>query len=251
MSTDRAAAELPRLSLAETVAKRIEARIAEEGLPTGHRLGTRDSLRREFDVAAATFNETVRLLAARGTVSVRPGVKGGVFVASPPPLVRLGRKMLELSGDSVSVSDCLVMRDALEPLLAQEAMRHRTAADVADLRRLAAAMAAAHGSADPFAYLAANWALHRRIAEITPNKVLQHTYVSLLEFVENRLRGVTPDEPDGPSEPGTAADGGGPAPDGTAVHEELVEAIAGADPRRLSAAVAAHAALTASRRGGA
>ncbi|TDE35332.1 FCD domain-containing protein [Actinomadura sp. 6K520] len=244
MSTDKAAAELPRLSLAEAVAKRIEARIAEEALPTGHRLGTRDSLRREFDVAAATFNETVRLLAARGTVSVRPGVKGGIFVASPPPLVRLGRKMLELSGDSVSVSDCLVMRDALEPLLAQEAMRHRTDADVADLRRLAEEMAAARESADIVGYLAANWALHRRIAEITPNKVLQHTYVSLLEFVENRLRGVTPDEPgeEGP----VAGDVDGPA-----VHRELVEAIAGDDPQRLSAAVAAHASLTASRRGGA
>ncbi|TDB87550.1 FCD domain-containing protein [Actinomadura sp. 7K534] len=248
MSTDRAAAELPRLSLAEAVAKRIEARIAEEALPAGHRLGTRDSLRREFDVAAATFNETVRLLAARGTVSVRPGVKGGIFVASPPPLVRLGRKMLELSGDSVSVSDCLVVRDALEPLLAQEAMRHRTGADIADLRRLAGELAAARGSADPFGRLAANWALHRRIAEITPNKVLQHTYISLLEFVENRLRGVTPDEPD---EDGPYAGDGGSSPDGTAVHRELVEAIAGDDPRRLSAAVAAHAALTASRRGGA
>ncbi|GAA0566856.1 FadR/GntR family transcriptional regulator [Actinomadura livida] len=247
MSTDRAAAELPRLSLAEAVAKRIEARIAEEALPAGHRLGTRDSLRREFDVAAATFNETVRLLAARGTVSVRPGVKGGIFVASPPPLVRLGRKMLELTGDSVSVSDCLVVRDALEPLLAREAMRHRTDADIADLRRLAGGLAAARGSADPFGRLAANWALHRRIAEITPNKVLQHTYISLLEFVENRLRGVTPDEPD---EEGPHT-GGGSSPDGVAVHRELVEAIAGGDPRRLSAAVAAHAALTASRRGGA
>lgn len=244
MSTGRAAAELPRPSLAEAVAKRIEARIAEESLPTGHRLGTRDSMRREFDVAAGTFNEAVRLLAARGTVSVRPGVKGGIFVASPPPLVRLGRKMLELSGDSVSVSDCLVMRDALEPLLAREAMRHRTAADVADLRRLAEQMAAARESQNTVGYLAANWALHRRIAGITPNAVLHHTYVSLLEFVENRLRGVTPDEP-------AAGDPVAGGTDGPSVHRELVEAIAGDDPERLTAAVAAHASLTASRGGGA
>lgn len=239
MTGGRTAAELPRLSLAESVAKRIEARIAAESLPTGHRLGTRDSLRREFDVAAATFNETVRLLAARGTVSVRPGAKGGIFVASQPPLVRLGRKMLELSGDSVSVSDCLVVRDTLEPLLAREAMRHRTAADVAALRRLAEEMAAARAAGDAVGYLAANWALHRGIAEITPNKVLQHTYVSLLEFVETRLRGVTPDAP---------AEGDA---DGPAVHAELVEAIAGDDPGRLDAAVAAHSCLTTSRGGGA
>ncbi|MFB4311264.1 FadR/GntR family transcriptional regulator [Actinomadura sp. GTD37] len=237
MSIDRPAADLPRLSLAETVAKRIEARIAEDALPNGHRLGTRDSLRREFDVAAATFNEAVRLLSARGTVSVRPGVKGGVFVATPPPLVRLGRKMLELSGDSVPVSDCLVMRDALEPLLAREAMRHRTEADITDLRRLAGEMAVAADAEGGVGYLAANWALHRRIADITPNKVLQHTYVSLLEFVENRLRGVTPDEP------------ATRYADGPAVHRELVEAIAGDDPERLDAAVEAHSRLTAARGG--
>ncbi|MEU4824124.1 FCD domain-containing protein [Actinomadura sp. NPDC023710] len=240
MSTDKAATDLPRPSLAETVARRIEARIAEDALALGHRLGTRDSLRREFDVAAATLNEAVRLLTSRGTISVRPGVKGGIFVASPPPLVRLGRKMLELSGDSVSVSDCLVMRDALEPLLVREAMRHRTEADIADLRRLAEAMAVAVESdaQDGVGYLAANWALHRRIAEITPNKVLQHTYISLLEFVENRLRGVTSNEPSTRYV------------DGPAVHKELVEAIAGDVPDRLDAAVAAHAALTATRGGG-
>ncbi|GAA1871318.1 FadR/GntR family transcriptional regulator [Actinomadura bangladeshensis] len=236
MSTDSPVRDLPRPSRAETVAKRIEARIAEDALPNGHRLGTRDSLRREFDVAAATFNEAVRLLTARGTVSVRPGVKGGIFVATPPPLVRLGRKMLELSGDSVPVSDCLVMRDALEPLLAREAMRHRTEADIADLRRLAGEMAAAEAESG-VGYLAANWALHRRLAEITPNKILQHTYVSLLEFVETRLRGVTSDEP------------AARHVDGPAVHRELVEAIAAGDPGRLDAAAAAHSRLTAARGG--
>ncbi|MGP4029394.1 hypothetical protein [Actinomadura sp. 3N407] len=128
MSTGNAAAELPRSSLAEAVAKRIEARIAEDALPNGHRLGTRDSLRREFDVAAATLNEAVRLLAAR--------------------------------------------------------------------------------------------------------------YVSLLEFVGNRLHGVMPD------------DAATRHVDGPGVHRELVEAIAGDDPERLDAAVAAHTDLTATHGGG-
>ncbi|KRV47859.1 hypothetical protein AQ490_05730 [Wenjunlia vitaminophila] len=234
MSTEGATDELRRSSRAEAVAKRIEARISEQALRSGHRLGTKESLRREFDVAAATFNESVRLLVSRGTISVRPGVKGGVFVASPPALVRLGRKMLELSGDSVSVSDCLVVRDTLEPLVAQEAMRHRTDADVAELRGLAAAMAPrGQSTAD---YLAANWALHRRIAEITPNQILRHTYVSLLEYVESRLRGVTADDP-------ARND-----PEGPAVHRELVEAIAAGDAERLNRALAAHLSLTVARR---
>ena len=93
MSSEAGTDELRRSSRAEAVAKRIEGRIAEQSLPSGHKLGTKESLRREYDVAAATFSEAVRLLVSRGTVSVRPGVKGGIFVASPPALVRLGRKI--------------------------------------------------------------------------------------------------------------------------------------------------------------
>ncbi|MFI6984092.1 FadR/GntR family transcriptional regulator [Embleya sp. NPDC050154] len=235
MSSQDTTVEFRQASRAEAVAKRIETRIAEQNLPSGYRLGTKQSLRQEYDVAVATLSESIRLLLSRGTISVRPGVKGGIFVASPPALVRLGRKMLELSGDSVSVSDCLVVRDTLEPLVAQEAMRHRTASDVAELRRLAMAMATK--GLDTAGYLAANWALHRRIAEITPNQILRHTYISLLEFVESRLKGVTADEP-------TEVNALGPE-----VHRELVEAIADGDADRLTRVLDAHACLTVAHRG--
>lgn len=242
MSIEDTRDELRQVSRAEAVAKRIEARIAQQELPSGHRLGTKQSLRREFDVAVATFNESVRLLLSRGTISVRPGVKGGVFVASPPALVRLGRKMLELSGDSVSVPDCLTVRDALEPLVAREAMRYRTAADVAELRGLADALASRE--LDTAGCLAASWALHRRIAEITPNQILRHTYVSLLEFVQSRLKDITAEAS---AEAATDTPAGSPAA-GPEIHRELVEAIAEDDADRLARALDAHAALTATHR---
>ena len=226
--------DVRRPSRAEAVADSIEARIAADGLPSGHHLGTKESLRREFDVAVATFNEAVRLLSARGAITIRPGVKGGVFVAFPTPLVRLGRKMLELSGESVSVADCLVVRDALDPLIVQEATRHRIAADVRELRKIARSMAG--GGLSMVEYLKINWALHRRIVDITPNEVLRHTYLSLMDFVESRLQGVTADEP---------SDG---LADGPEVHHELVEAIASGDVDRAARAASRHTSLTASRR---
>jgi GntR family transcriptional repressor for pyruvate dehydrogenase complex len=42
-------------------------------------------------VAPATLTEAVRLLQERGLVTVRPGPKGGIFVARPDPFARLGR----------------------------------------------------------------------------------------------------------------------------------------------------------------
>jgi DNA-binding FadR family transcriptional regulator len=226
--------DMRRSSRADAVAKGIEARIAGQRLQPGHRLGTKETLRREFDVAVATFNEAVRLLNARGTIEVRPGAKGGIFVAAPTPLVRLGRKMLELSGESVSVADCLVMRDALDPLVVADATRHRTSTDVRELRKVVQQMARADLPMDQ--YLRINWALHRRMVEITPNQVLRHTYLSLLDFVESRLEGVAADQP---------AFGLG---DGPRIHRELVEAIASADVDRASRAAHAHSLLTASQR---
>jgi len=234
--SDEMVVDMRRSSRAETVANGIESRITAQGLLPGHRLGTKDVLRREFDVAVATFNEAVRLLNARGTIEVRPGVKGGLFVASPTPLVRLGRKMLELSGESVSVADCLVVRDTLDPLVILEATRHRTAADVRELRKIVRQMSAPDVAMDQ--YLHVNWSLHRRMVEITPNQVLRHTYLSLLDFVQSRLQGVTATQPalvlaDGPE-----------------VHSELVEAIASGDVGRAERAGHTHSLLTASRRAG-
>jgi DNA-binding FadR family transcriptional regulator len=226
-------AETSSGSRADGVARQIEDMIAAKGLRSGHRLGTKESLRAEYDVAVATFNEAVRLLSARKAITIRPGVKGGIFVASPPVLVRLGRKMLELSGDSVSVADCLVVRDALEPLIAADAARYRNTPDIEDLRRLAEGMCAE--GLDEEGYLRANWSLHRRIALITPNQFLQHTYVSMLEFVESRLEGVT------------SVRSSMNIAEGALVHRELVEAIASSDQERTTIAVREHEALTQSR----
>lgn len=230
MTNARPDLRLPRLTRAETVADSIEARISAEALPSGHRLGTKESLRSEFDVAVATFNEAVRLLSARGTIRVRPGVQGGIFVAAPTAAVRLGRKLLTLSGESVSVADCLVVRESLDPLIVREATMHRTAEDLRHLRKLVRAMSAKDLSMTD--YLHINWAMHRRIAEITPNQLLRHTYVSLLEFIESRVQGVTPDDP-----------GAGIA-DGIRIHQELVEAIASEDLERAARVAADHARLT-------
>ena len=215
---------------AEAVADSLEARIATESLPSGHHLGTKENLRRQYDVAVATMNEAVRLLSARGAISVRPGVNGGIFVASPRPLVRLGRKLLELTGESVSVADCLVIRNVLDPLILEEAARHRTAEDLSDLRGIARLMA--EGDLTMTEYLRVNWALHRRIAQITPNEVLRHTYLSLLDFVEGRLHGVTADDP------------GRDVDSWAQVHHELVEAIGSGNIARVAAATDRHKELT-------
>jgi DNA-binding FadR family transcriptional regulator len=222
-------------SRADVVARHIESRIAEQALPAGHRLGTKDSLRREFNVAVATFNAAVRLLSSRGTIEIRPGIGGGLFVASPTAFVRLGRKMLELSGESVPVADSLVVRDALEPRVIEDATRHATRRDVAALRTIMTEMEVA--DLDAGTYLRINWKLHRRMVEISPNLVLRHMYLGLLDFVSHRVHGVTA--------VASLADR-----EGVRVHNEIVDVIESGDLDRVERIVHAHAALTANHREG-
>lgn len=233
MAGDKLIPGLRNNSRADVVAHYVEARIAEQGLPSGHRLGTKDSLRREFNVAVATINEAVRLLSSRGTIEVRPGIGGGLFVASQTAFVRLGRKMLELSGEPVPVADSLIVRDTLEPLVIRDAAHHATRRDITALRKIMAEMEVA--DLDPGRYLQINWKLHRRMVEISPNLVLQHMYLGLMDFVSNHVHRVT-----------AVASLAGQA--GVKVHHQIVDVIESGDLSLVDSLVEAHAKLTANHR---
>lgn len=217
-----------RTSRSETVGHAVERLIRDRQLKPGERLGTKETLRGEFRVAVATFNEALRMLESRGVVELRPGPGGGVFVARPAALVRLGHKMLALDSEAANVAGGLAVRDALEPLVATEALKHHTAADLADLRRLVAEMARC---TDPADYLRANWALHRRLVQISRNQLLVQLYLGLLDLADEHLQAVRVD-------PDMSIAGG------VAVHTALVEAIAAGDRAAVAAAVRDHAQLT-------
>jgi DNA-binding GntR family transcriptional regulator len=88
---------------------------------------------------------------------------------------------------------------------------------------------------DPGGYLRANWALHRRAAELCANDFARRLYEGLLDFAEAELETVT-----------TVA--GFDARDNLGVHEELVEAIASRDPQRVAVAVERHNAQSRAQR---
>ena len=158
-------------------------KLAERSDP-GARLGTKVELRELCEVSVGTFNEAVKLAQSRGYVSSRPGPGGGIFAAEQSAFVRLGNSVLALDGSATSVAEAVRMRDALDPLLVEDALWHSSAADLAAMRAVLADMEAAIGADDPTAYIRGNWALHARIAEVSPSAILRSVYLSLLELVE-------------------------------------------------------------------
>ena len=92
-------------SRAASLADEIEAAIVAGDIASGDRLGTKDDLRRRYDVAYGTLNEALRILQQRGYVTSRTGPGGGLFATIPTSSDRL-RHLLSGFPEGGSLRDC-------------------------------------------------------------------------------------------------------------------------------------------------
>lgn len=167
----------------------VIGRLAEQ-LPPGARIGTKRELQERCGVSKGTFNEALQILQARGVITLRSGPGGGLFAAKPTPIARLGNSILALDAAQADVSGAVRIRDALDPLLIDDALEYGSAADIARMRMSLDEMQAAIDADDPMAFVRANWDLHAAIARITPDTVLRTLYLSLLEVIESHTLAV-------------------------------------------------------------
>ncbi|WP_246147651.1 FadR/GntR family transcriptional regulator [Nonomuraea turkmeniaca] len=216
------------LTRAEALAADIESMIVERGLGPGDLIGTMDEFRDLSGYGRATISEAARLLNDRGSVEIRPGRGGGLFVAQPNPIVRLRHTLLTVRRMPTTVADAIAVREALEPLIATDAARHRSRQDISDLRKRLASLKRAMSSTDRF--MRANWALHERIAEISPNHLAKAVYLSMTRFITDLSEHADPDDSRNGDYLRLRLD----------VHVELVEAIIAGDVARTTAAVERH-----------
>lgn len=214
-------------SRAVALADEIESAIAGGEIRSGHRLGTKDDLRRRYDVAYGTLNEALRILQQRGYVQSRTGPGGGLFATVPSSSDRL-RRLLTVLPESGTLRDCAEVRHGLEAAVIADATRSRSRSDIAELRRILKRMSIAAGT-DNIRYLHENWRLHRRIADCCRNRVLAGLYITLLEANEPDPGFAIPDRH-------RAADD----EENLVAHTELVDAIASGSQERARRAVEAH-----------
>jgi DNA-binding GntR family transcriptional regulator len=117
---------------------------------------------------------------------------GGIFAAAQSPMVRLGNSVLALDADQTPIAEAVRIRDALDPLLIEDALWHASPADIADLREILAVMDAAARRYDPTGFVRANWSLHARIAAVSPHAILRSLYINLLDQIESHTLAVLP-----------------------------------------------------------
>jgi GntR family transcriptional regulator, transcriptional repressor for pyruvate dehydrogenase complex len=221
----------PPRTRAEALAADIERSIAERGLLPGDLIGTMEEFRDRSGFGRATISEAVRLLGDRGAAEIRPGRGGGLFVASPNPVVRLRHTLLTVREAPSTVADAIAVRDSLEFLIAADAARHRTPKDSAALRRLMTQLKRSADDTDRF--LRANWTLHERIAEITPNHLASAVYISMTRCIAELATRADPDQERPADYLIRRVD----------IHAELVEAIVAGDVERTAAAAERHRGL--------
>ncbi len=218
----------PPKTRAQVLAQDIERMIAQRGLTEGDSLGTMDTWREETGFARSTVSEAMRLMIDRGRVEIRPGRGGGIFVAATNPVVRLRHTLLTVHGEPSTVEDAIAIREALEPLVDADAARHRSKEDITELRSALKALRAATGDTDRF--MRANWLLHERIAQISPNLMLKAVYTSMTGVIADLSEHADRDDSDA-----------GYFQRRADVHRELVQAIIDGDVDATAAAVLRHA----------
>ena len=216
---------------AELLAEQVQDRIATDDLKAGDMIGTLDELKQESGYARSTVAEAIRLLADRGVAEIRPGRRGGVYVAADgAPVVRIGRTLLTISDHPAAVTDAIAVRNALEPLIVMDATRHRDEADIRELDVLLKQLADAIplGTA---AFLEINWKLHLRIAEITPNVFARNLYQGMVQYTNDHASSAEHSEP---------SDDRPWLEMRYQIHRELVEAVTSGDTHRANQAVSSH-----------
>ena len=222
------------LTRANVLASEIEQQILDREFKPGELIGTIDSLRERSGFARSTVAEAIRLLADRGLAEIRPGRGGGLFATAAGPMVKIRHTLLAVTDAPTSVAEAVAVREALEVLIDVDAAQNRTPADIADITKLLTKLksAATKGTTQ---FLLANWDLHERIAQISPNQTASALYLSMTRFVREHAVAATHDD----------------APESAAewlqirieTHEELVDAIVSGDAARAKVAVDKHAGL--------
>ncbi|WP_159007170.1 FCD domain-containing protein [Streptomyces sp. NRRL S-813] len=142
-------------------------------------------------------------------------------------LLAFGESVLSLTSDTVIVADAIRTRDALEPLMLQDAARYITEQGVNEAREIVTRMSRLLESPEEF--FCADWDLHRKLAEFSHNEILKTVYLSLLDILNQHMRSVVPT---------------GNLPsylyERLAIHARIVDAVAGGDEEQVAAAAHAH-----------
>ncbi|MCU1365807.1 MAG: GntR domain protein [Ilumatobacteraceae bacterium] len=210
-------ADLPQIGrttkLPEVTARKIFDEVVERGWPVGELLGSGPDLMARYGVSRGVLREAVRLLEYLQIARMRRGPGGGLFVTAPGVEATTEAIALHVERNEITPSQLFEVRTAVEMAVLDRVL---DLPDDAVAPRLHEALAAER-AASRAEFVTVGHDLHRVLAEVSGNHVLQLLTQVLVTLT--RRRATAPDD---------AVDRV-PAADITLVHSGLVDAIVQGD----------------------
>ncbi|OBI74031.1 FadR/GntR family transcriptional regulator [Mycobacterium sp. E740] len=194
-----------RTGLVDQVIEQLRASVASGEWPVDTRVPTEPELAAALGVGRNTVREAVRALAHSGLLEVRQG--DGTYVRATSEVSGAVRRLC-----GAELREVLQVRRCLEVEGARLAARARTAADLAELRRLLERRDEISPADDPEAFARADTEFHMAVVQTSHNVVLSELYRGLTEVVRASVATAA-------EQPATAV----------IDHGRLVEAIAARD----------------------
>lgn len=176
------------LKTSERIARDIANYIVDADLPEGARLPREKEMLEMMGVGRMTLREALRLLETQGVIDIRSGAQGGPVVRRPQPEDLAGNLTLVLQFHGASLSDVMLARQALEPLIARLAATHATDEQLDELAGTIEKMRRHAGREDVF--LRENERFHQLVAEASGSVSLRVFSATLKNIASGEDAGV-------------------------------------------------------------
>ncbi|MEU7816597.1 FCD domain-containing protein [Pseudonocardia sp. NPDC049154] len=201
--------------LAEAVARKLMADIADSGIEVGEIYGSEPELQARFDVSRSAFREAIRLLEYHSVARMRRGPYGGLVITRPDPSASVEAMAVYLEYERVDADELRAVRDVIE-LGALEMLGARSEPELAERLR-AAHQVQPDTPREEVAGLSHDF--HIQLAELTGNPVLA-LFLRILLAVWDRHSTSPSTQP---------ADKGEAAATVTHVHDRILDAVLAGD----------------------
>lgn len=154
----------------DVLVNELRERILRGEFPEGTALPPERELVTQTQMSRTTVREALRILEVQGLVRIRAGRAGGAFVQRPGQDSVSSSVSLLIRGRKIRFAALLETREAIEPVCAELAARHRTDADLEALKTANATIADPDCSLADFLQANVDW--HIAVASATHNELV-------------------------------------------------------------------------------
>jgi DNA-binding FadR family transcriptional regulator len=175
--------------LSELVALQIVRDIAHRRLDPGTRLPSENAMLATYEVGRASLREALRILEVNGLITIRPGPKGGPFVAGPKSRDFGHMATFYLHLQRATYRELVEARLVMEPVMAALAARRQ---DLELLEQLESVIQRTNEASlvDDNAYFAVTTDFHSAVAGVSGNRILDLFGRALRDLYTERLSGM-------------------------------------------------------------